>query len=308
MLLSWAGVPVDQIDDWLLKALRAAIYLAGAGVLTFLLTKLFARIGRLSAEIIRERGGTADAELEKQTTTITDIARRVLLTMGWILALVLALKEYGLDVGPILAGAGVAGLAIGFAAQSVLKDWINGFFLLAEGRIRISDVVKIGELSGVVEFLSLRTTVLRGYDGNVHVFSNGTIQNFTNMTLGHSYALFDVAVEYEEDPQRLVEIFLQVSEELRADEEYASKVLEAVEVAGVDRFTEQGVVVKARIKTQASQQWAVGREFNRRLRALCVERGVAIATAQRAVQIFERGFKEGGMGYGPHAGKPDARA
>jgi len=298
---------VDKIDDWLLKAVRAGIYLAGAGVLTFLLTKLFARIGRLSTEIIRERGGTADAELEKQTTTIADIARRVLLTMVWILALVLALKEYGLDVGPILAGAGVAGLAIGFAAQSVLKDWINGFFLLAEGRIRISDVVKIGELSGVVEFLSLRTTVLRGYDGNVHVFSNGTIQNFTNLTLGHSYAVFDVAVEYDDDPQRLVEIFQQVGEELQADEEFGSKVLDKVEVAGVDRFTEQGVVVKARIKTQASQQWAVGREFNRRLRSLCAERGVAIATAQRAVQIFEKGFTEGGMGHGPHAGKPNAR-
>lgn len=288
MLISWASLPVGQIDEWLLRGLRAAIYLAGAGAVTYALSKLFRRISRLSAEIIRERGGEPDAELEKQTTTIADIARRVLFTLIWLLAAVLALREFQLDVGPILAGAGVAGLAIGFAAQSVLKDWINGFFLLAEGQIRISDVVKIGDISGAVEHLSLRTTVLRSYDGTVHVFSNGTIQNFSNQTLGHAYAVFDIAVDYEEDPQRLVEIFHAVSAEMRAEAAYATRMLADVEVAGVDKFTEQGVVVKARVRTRAGEQWTVGREFNRRLRALCAARGVTIATAQRQVQLSQK--------------------
>lgn len=289
MVISWAALPVDQIDDWLYRGVRAAIYLAGAGVMTFVLSKLFRRIGRLSTEIIRERGGEPDAELEKQTTTIADIARRVLFTFIWLLAAVLALREFKLDVGPILAGAGVAGLAIGFAAQSVLKDWINGFFLLAEGQIRISDVVKIGDLSGSVEHLSLRTTVLRGYDGAVHVFSNGTIQNFSNLTLGYSYVVFDIAVDFEEDPQRLMEIFQQVGAEMRADAAFATRILGDIEVAGVDKFTEQGVVVKARIRTRAGEQWTVGREFNRRLRALCAANGVSIATAQRQVQLMPKG-------------------
>jgi small-conductance mechanosensitive channel len=291
MGLIWAAVPVDKIDDWLLPGARALIYLAGAGVLTFALSKMFARIGRLSADIIRERGGTPDAEVEKQRNTMADISRRVLFSLIWLLAVVLALREFGLEVGPILAGAGVAGLAIGFAAQSVLKDWINGFFLLAEGRIRMSDVVKIGEISGAVEQLSLRTTVLRGYDGHVHVFSNGSIQNFTNLTLGHSYATFDVAVDFDEDPERMMEIFRHVGADLRADEVLAGRVLADIEVAGVDKFTEQGVVIKARIRTQAGEQWAVGREFNRRLRAMCAERGVQIATAQRQVQVAERGVR-----------------
>lgn len=298
MAISWASLPVNQIDEWLLRGARAAVYLAGAGVFTYILSKLFRRISRLSSEIIRERGGEPDAELEKQTTTIADIARRVLFTLIWLLAVVLALREFQLDVGPILAGAGVAGLAIGFAAQSVLKDWINGFFLLAEGQIRISDVVRIGEISGTVEHLSLRTTVLRGYDGNVHVFSNGAIQDFSNLTLGHSYAVFDVAVDFEEDPQRLVEIFEQVGVALRAEAGFATRILADVEVAGVDKFTEQGVVVKARLRVRAGEQWAVGREFNRRLRALCAERGVNIATAQRQVQLMQE------VRHGSDAGRP----
>jgi small conductance mechanosensitive channel len=289
MVISWAALPVGQIDDWLYRGVRAAIYLAGAGVMTYVLSKLFRRIGRLSAEIIRERGGQPDAELEKQTTTIADIARRLLIMVIWLLAIVLAMREFNLDVGPILAGAGVAGLAIGFAAQSVLKDWINGFFLLTEGQIRIDDVVKIGDLSGAVEHLSLRTTVLRGYDGAVHVFPNGTIQNFTNLTMGHAYVVFDIAVDFEEDPQRLMEIFEQVGAEMQSDAGFAARILGAIEVAGVDRFTEQGVVVKARIRTRAGEQWAVGREFNRRLRQRCAASGVTIATAQRQVQLMPKG-------------------
>ncbi len=303
-MLSWlAAVPVDRIDEWLRIGARASVYLIGAGISTFVFGKFFNRIGHISAELIRQRGGIADVELEKQANTITGIARRFVFSAIWILALVLALKEIGLDVGPILAGAGVAGLAVGFAAQSVLKDWINGFFILADGRIRMGDIVKIGDVSGVVEHIALRTIVLRSYDGNVHVISNGTIQNFTNMTLGFSYATFDVAVDYDEDPELLMDLFREIGSELRADPAFAQDIIEDIEVSGVDRFTEQGVVVKARIKTKPSRQWSVGREFNRRLRDACAARGITIATAQRAVQIFEKGFK-----YDSNSAKPVGRA
>ncbi|MBI5282228.1 MAG: mechanosensitive ion channel family protein [Candidatus Solibacter usitatus] len=280
---------LDRIDAWLVMSLKASVYLAGAALLTFLLGKLFRRIRRLSAELIRERGG-ADAEVEKQTDTIASISRRVLFSLIWILAVVLALREYKFDVGPVLAGAGVVGLAVGFAAQSVLKDWIGGLFLLTEGQIRIGDVIKIGDLAGTVEQLSLRTTVLRGYDGNVHVFANGSVQSFSNLTLGHSYAVFDLAAGYGEDPELLSGALREAGDELRADAEFGPLVLDGMEVAGVDRFTEQGVVVKARIRTRPSQQWKVAREVNRRVRLKCAERGITIATAQRAVQIFEKGF------------------
>ena len=280
---------MDRIDELLHAGLRASVYLIGAALLTFLLSKLFIRMRKLSAELIQERGGPEELEWEKQSATIADIARRVVFSSIWALAMVLALKEFQFDVGPILAGAGVAGLAVGFAAQSILKDWISGFFLLTEGQIRINDVVKIGELSGAVEKLTMRTTVLRGYDGAAHVFSNGAFQNFSNLTMGHSYSVFEVAVEYDEDPQRLMDIFTEVGGELHADPAWSVLVMEPMEVAGIDRFTEQGVVVKARLKTLPSQQWKVGREVLRRLRLRCSERGITIATAQRAVQLFEKG-------------------
>ncbi|MBI5083888.1 MAG: mechanosensitive ion channel family protein [Acidobacteria bacterium] len=296
-----AALKWDRIDEWLVMSLKASVYLAGAALLTFLLGKLFRRIRRLSAELIRERGG-ADAEIEKQTDTIASISRRVLFSLIWTLAMVLALREFKFDVGPLLAGAGVAGLAVGFAAQSVLKDWINGLFLLTEGQIRIGDVIKIGDLTGTVEQLSLRTTVLRGYDGNVHVVANGSVQNFSNLTLGHSYAVFEMAADYGEDPELLLGALREAGDELRADAEFGPLVLEEMEVAGVDRFTEQGVVVKARMRTRPSQQWRVAREVNRRVRLKCAERGITIATAQRAVQIFEKGF-----GHDSHPAQPTSR-
>ncbi|WP_321470950.1 mechanosensitive ion channel family protein [uncultured Paludibaculum sp.] len=286
-----AGVPVQRWDEYLFSALRIGGYLGGAALLNFLMSKFFSTVGRISSDLVRERGGEVDLERAKQTNTVKTIARRVLFSMVWAFAILLALKrEVGFEVGPLLAGAGVAGLAIGFAAQSVLKDWIGGFFLLTEGEIRIGDVVKIGDLSGSVEKLSLRTTVLRAYDGGVHVVANGSIQTFTNLTLSFSYAVFDVAVDYDEDPQRLMEVFREVGREMRSDEVFRRLIVADIEVAGVDRFTEQGVVVKARIKTQPSQQWAVGRELNLRLRARCAALGINIATAQRAVQLFEKGF------------------
>lgn len=303
MELAWVTVAVNQIDQWLERGLKALIYLLGAGVLTFLLSKLFARLGRMLNDITRQRGGEPDAELEKQTTTIAGLARRALFTLIWLLAVVLALREFRLDVAPILAGAGVVGLAIGFAAQSVLKDWINGFFLLTEGQIRISDVVRIGDISGVVEHLSLRTTVLRSYDGAVHVFSNGAIQNFSNLTLGHSYAVFDIAVDLEEDPSALMGIFQELSAQMRAEAAWASLILDDVEIAGLDKFTEQGAVVKARLRTRAGQQWPVAREFNRRLRELCAARGVTIATAQRQVQLVQKEVRNV-----THPAKPAQRA
>ena len=280
---------MDRIDEWLRAGLHASVYLIGAALLTFLLGKLFTRMRRLSAELIQERGGPEEMEWEKQSATIASMARRVVSSAIWALALILALKEFQFDVGPILAGAGVAGLAVGFAAQSILKDWISGFFLLTEGQIRINDVVKIGDLSGSVEKLTMRTTVLRAYDGTAHIFSNGAFQNFSNLTMGHSYCVFEVAVDYDDDPERLMAVFTAVGEELRAEPEWRSLLLEPMEVAGVDRFTEQGVVVKARQKTLPSQQWKVGREVLRRLRKYCAERGITIATAQRAVQLFEKG-------------------
>jgi len=298
------ALPLHKLDDWLMLSLRVSVYLVGAWLLTFLIDKLFQRLRRLSTELIEQRGGTGQMELQKQTNTITVLLRRSVFSAIWLLAIFLALQQQlQFDIRPVLAGAGVAGLAVGLAAQSVLKDWISGFFLLTEGRLRVNDVIKIGDLSGSVESLSLRTTVLRAYDGSAHVFSNGNISNFTNLTLGYAFAVFDIAVDYDEDPERLVALMVEIGSDLRQNPQFGGLILDAMEVAGVDRFTEQGVVVKARLKTLPGKQWLVGREVNRLLRLRCAEAGITIATAQRAVTLFEKG-----VSHVAHPGQPTGRS
>ena len=289
MLSYLQRVPLQRLDDWAVMGLRAAIILLGAWILTFALRLVFRRLNRFGAELIEQRGGAEQVELAKQTRTIASILRRALSSLIWGLACVLALREFNFDVGPLLAGAGVAGLAIGFAAQSVLKDWISGFFLLTEGNIRINDSIRVGELSGTVEQLTLRTTVLRAYDGTVHVFSNGTIQNFSNQTLGYAYAVFELAAEPGDDPERLQSALADAAAEVRADRQYAAFVLDALETSGIDRFTEQGAVFKARMKTLPNRQADVAREVHRRLIRLCTERGIGISTARRAILRMESG-------------------
>lgn len=268
---------------------KAGIYLAGAGLLSLITIAFHKRFTRYYTRLIRERGGSDSLELEKQAATVTTIARRVTMGLIWTIATALALQAVGLDVAPLLAGAGVAGIAIGFAAQNLLKDWISGFFLLTDGNIRMNDILKIGDLSGVVEKITLRNVALRGYDGALHVISNGSINSFTNLTLNHSFAVFDVPIEYSEQPERMIETMKEIGAAMQGDELFGPMILEPLEIAGVDKFVEAGVIVKSRIKTLPGQQWTVGREFLRRLKAACDKAGIKIATAQRAVQLFEDG-------------------
>lgn len=278
----------QHIDEHFVDILQGIGYLAGAAILTMILSAVVRRFRNYWLDVMRERKGAAGIEMEKQTRTMASLLRRVLVTLVWTVAIALALGQLGFNVAPLLATAGVAGIAIGFAAQSILKDWINGFFLLTEGQIRINDVLQIGEFTGAVEKMTLRTIALRGFDGSLHVIANGTIQSFSNRTLQFSYAVFEINVDYGEDPERMMALMRGVDEGMRADHDFGPQILEPIEVMGVDKFLEAGVVVKARLKTLPSQQWMVGREFNRRLKEACDREGVLIATAQRAVQLFER--------------------
>jgi moderate conductance mechanosensitive channel len=288
MLLALIEAHIQKVEVWMSRAADASVYLIGAAILTVFIIWATRRFSRYTANLIRERGGRDQIEVEKQTTTIISLVRRVVLGLLWTLAVILALEKFQFDVKPLLAGAGVAGIAIGFAAQSLLKDWISGFFLITEGQIRMNDVLRIGDLSGSVEKISLRTISLRAYDGTLHVISNGSVTAFSNMTMSFSYAVFEVPADLGDDTDRMVELMQQVSESLRTDAVLGPMILEPIEIAGVDRFTEQGVLIKARIKTSPSSQWPVAREFNRRLKQAADAAGVKLATAQRQVSVVQR--------------------
>jgi small conductance mechanosensitive channel len=229
---------------------------------------------RLVERLTRQTG--PDVELEKRAATLGGIFRRTATAVIWIVAIFMILREAGFDIGPILAGAGIVGLAVGFGAQNLVRDVISGVFLLIENQVRVNDVAVINGTGGLVEELNLRTTVLRGLDGTVHIFPNGAITTLSNMTHGFSYYIFDVGVAYREDTDRVVAVLKELAGEMMKEDAYRPYILEPLEVLGVDKFADSAVIVKARIKTVPIKQWLVGREMNRRIKKKFDELGIEI--------------------------------
>ncbi len=186
------------------------------------------------------------------------------------------LNTIGINVAPILAGAGIIGLAVGFGAQTLVKDLINGLFILFEESIRVGDVVNIAGKAGIVEKLTIKSITLRDLDGNVHVIPTSEINIITNMTKEFSMALIDVGISYREDVDEVIKVLKDLGEEMMADPEWSENILAPLEVLGLDRFEDSQVVIRARFKTKPLKQWAVRREFNRRVKARFDELGIEI--------------------------------
>jgi small conductance mechanosensitive channel len=217
-----------------------------------------------------------DPEFQKRTQTLGSIIRYVLIIAIFIVAAMTVLKELGVEIGPVLAAAGIVGLAVGFGAQSLVKDVISGFFILLEDQIRVGDVVQIAGKGGLVEKINLKTTILRDLAGNVHYVPNGHIDVVTNMTKDFSRYVFDIGVAYRENVDEVIEVIKEVDEELRNDPDYKNDILEPIEIFGLDQFADSAVIVKARTTTVPVKQWRVGREFNRRLKKKFDEKNIEI--------------------------------
>ncbi len=213
------------------------------------------------------------------------MARKALVSVIWVVAAIMILQELNFDVRPLLAGAGVVGLAIGFGAQNLVKDVFAGFFMLLDNQIRINDVVVINGQGGLVEEVNLRTTILRGEDGAVHLFPNGSITKFSNLTRDFSYAVFNISVDYKEDTDRVISVLTAMAAEMAAEEPFRSLILAPLEVMGVDQLTNDGVVIKARFKTQPMQQWTIGREMNRRVKKTFEQAGIEMPFPSRVVHL-----------------------
>jgi moderate conductance mechanosensitive channel len=268
-------------------AVRIIAILVGAYILTKIIHASFPRVRAKIVERMTVARGAPDIELEKRATTLTGITSKVLAVIVWLVAIIMALREAGFDIGPILAGAGVVGLAVGFGAQNLVHDVISGAFLLLENQIRVNDVAIINGTGGLVEQINLRTTVLRGQDGTVHIFPNGSIKTLSNMTHGFSYYVFDIGVAYKEDTDRVAEVVKGIADELMKEEPYRRMVLEPLEIIGVDKFADSAVILKARIKTAPIQQWTVGREMNRRIKKKFDELGIEIPFPHLSIYFGE---------------------
>jgi small conductance mechanosensitive channel len=277
---------VDTVSEWVLaRGLMVVVIL----VLTVVALKASRVLsGRLLAGFAERK---KDPEAEKRAQTLTSVVQYVLSLAIFIVAGMMVLKAVGIDIGPILAAAGIVGLAVGFGAQNLVRDVISGFFILVEDQVRVGDVVEVAGKCGLVERVNLRMTILRDLSGNVHYIRNGHIDVVTNMTKEYSRYVFDIGVAYREDVDEVVEVIKAVDEELRGDPEYKDDILEPIEVMGLDRFADSAVVVRARTKTTPINQWRVGREFNRRLKKRFDEKNIEIPFPH--VTMYMGGDKQG---------------
>ena len=246
-------------------------------------------LGKLEQVLLtwREREDKERIANEKRVKTLTGMLRTICLTLVWVVGIVMSLDQIGLDITPILAGAGIVGLAVGFGAQKLVRDIINGFFMILENQIRVGDVAVVNGTGGLVEAISFRTITLRDLSGTVHIFPNGTVTTLANMTKEWSAYVMEIGVAYKEDTDRVVEIMRAVGEDLQQDPQVGRKMLEPIEIMGVDAFGESEVVIKGRIKTLPIEQWSVGREYRRRLKKAFDREHIEIPFPHRTLYMGE---------------------
>ena len=260
---------ITRLLDVGINAAQGLIRIALLIVLAYVLTRLLrAGLNRLEILLIRatEKTEAIPGAASKRIKTLTGVLWTIGCGLLWVVVVLVVFSQIGFNIGPILAGAGVAGLAVGFGAQHLVRDLVSGFFLLLENQIRVGDTAIVNGTGGLVEAITFRTVVLRDQAGLVHVFPNGSINTLANATKDWSASVVDVTLPYRVDTDRVMAVMRQVGDGMKQDPEYAPMMLEPVEIFGVENFTDTTVTIKARLKTQPSMQHRIGREFRRRLK------------------------------------------
>ena len=252
--------------------------------LAWLLFGLVKRVIRLSH--VRLRARAESSEEMRRIDTLERVFIYALSVIVAVMTVMLVLSEFGISIAPLLATAGVAGLAVGFGAQSLVKDYFTGFVMLIENQIRVGDVVEVSGKSGVVQEITLRYVQLRDYEGAVHYVPNGTIVTVTNRSRGFAYAVMDVGIAYKEDIDRVYAVMRETSDRMRADPEFGVRILEDIEISGVDQWADSAVIIKSRIKTVALEHATVRREYLRQLKLAFDRHDIEIPFPQRTVHTI----------------------
>jgi small-conductance mechanosensitive channel len=267
------GVSLRSLSNWFF----------GSGLKILLIVLLAYALVRVTALVVRRfeyemsLGTDLDAvERGKRARTLGSVVQNATTALVVGIALLMVLRLLELDITPVLTGAGVAGLAIGFGAQTLVRDIISGFFLILEDQIRVGDAASINGNNGIIEAINLRTVVLRDVEGTVHVYPNGAINTLANRSKDFSYYVIDLPVSYYDDMDRVAAVLREVGAELQADPEFGPSILEPIEVFGVDSFGDWSLKLKARIKTIPLKQWFVGRELRKRIVKAFVQHGFTI--------------------------------
>jgi len=271
-----AGLSAESLAKWALASgLRVLFIVTLALVLSRIITISIGRFERY----VTETHGEPTIEQTKRARTLGGLIGRVAQAFIFSAAAVMVLDELQVDTKPLLAGAGILGLGVGFGAQTLVKDVISGFFLILENQVRVGDAAEINGTGGMVEAINLRTIALRDLRGAVHVFPHGSVTTLANLSKDFSYALLDVRVGYQHDTDEVEEVIRQAAAAVRADPLFAPHVLEPLQVLGIERLGEAGVVIRIRMKTVPLQQWEVARELRRRIKQAFDAKGIQIPPA-----------------------------
>jgi small conductance mechanosensitive channel len=272
----WSLV-LQKLQAWMIEELPGILVLILIMILALRIIRFLLR--RLENGLIKRvesDDNPEDAEQEKRVHTLMGILSGLIRVVVWAIFMMILLKKFNIDIGPILASAGIIGLAVGFGAQELVRDFISGFFMLLENQVRTGDVAVINGTGGLVERIALRTVTLRDFSGVVHIFQNGKISSLSNMTKEWSAMVFDIGVAYKEDTDSVMSVMKQVGDDLMSDPGFNEHIIEPIEVFGLDSFGDSAIVIKARLKTKPIQQWTVGREYRKRLKKAFDDRNIEI--------------------------------
>jgi small conductance mechanosensitive channel len=252
------------------------------------------------------RGADGEIELSARAKTLLPLLRKALLIVVTTIVSLIVLSEIGVNIGPLLAGAGVFGLAIGFGSQTLVKDVITGVFILAEDQFAVGDVIRVNDQTGLVEEITIRIIRLRDVSGNVHMIPFSSVGMVENKTKDFSRYVFDVGIAYREDVDEVIDVLRDLGAELQEDDYYGPLINQPIEVLGLDKFADSAVIIRARLTTKPIKQWEVGREFNRRMKHKFDELGIEIPFPHQTVYFGE----EKGGGAPPayvETGRPQRR-
>lgn len=273
MLTDYVNTVQTYLGEWRLLAVSALHVVLILGLAWLALRVARKTVVRLRVHLQREAD---DPERIKRLNTLERVFSYIIAVIVTLVTAMLVLSEMGISIAPILAAAGVLGIAVGFGAQSLVKDYFTGLFLLLENQVRQGDVVEVAGKGGLVEEMTLRYIRLRDYEGSVHYIPNGHVDTVTNRSRDYAYAVIDVHVAYREEVDAVYGLMRQVAGDLRADPELSGKIVEDIEIAGVDDWAESAVVIRCRFKVLPLEQWGVRREFLSRLKKAFDAAGVEI--------------------------------
>jgi small-conductance mechanosensitive channel len=271
----------SQITPWLFTSgIRILVIL----IVVFLINRFGASfIERIIRKVVRTNHFSSKEAEKKRENTLINVFSMTLKVFVWIIAFMMVISELGINIGPILAAAGVAGLAFGFGGQYLIRDVISGLFIILENQYRVGDIVCLGEKCGLVEDINLRLTTLRDLDGTVHHIPNGEIKSASNLSKYFSRVNLDIGVSYSSNLEKVIEVVNKVGSDLAQDPQWKGQIRKAPQFLRVDDFADSAVIIKILGETEPLKQWDVAGELRKRLKIAFDREGIKIPFPQRVI-------------------------